>query len=113
VQYFSGCLTSLANRDRSEDSSFSQFAYALSNQPDHKSVVTSEQPLTPGNHILRVKFDYEGGGIGKGATATLLGDEKEVGQVKIPKTIGVRFSLDETFDVGVDTGTPVLEDYAE
>jgi arylsulfatase len=90
-----------------------QFAYALSNQLDHKAVVTSDQPLTPGNHILRVKFDYEGGGIGKGATATLLVDEKEVGQVKISKTIGVRFSLDETFDVGEDTGTPVLEDYAD
>jgi arylsulfatase len=90
-----------------------QFAYALSNQPDHKSVVTSDQPLAAGNHILRVKFEYDGGGIGKGATATLLVDEKEVGQVKIPKTIGVRFSLDETFDVGEDTGTPVLEDYAE
>jgi arylsulfatase len=25
----------------------------------------------------------------------------------------VRFSLDETFDVGADTGTPVLEEYAE
>jgi len=24
----------------------------------------------------------------------------------------VRFSLDETFDVGEDTGTPVVEDYA-
>jgi arylsulfatase len=24
----------------------------------------------------------------------------------------VRFSLDETFDVGEDTGTPVLEEYA-
>jgi arylsulfatase len=25
----------------------------------------------------------------------------------------VRFSLDETFDVGEDTGTPVVEDYAD
>jgi arylsulfatase len=38
-------------------------------------------------------------------------DEKQVGQVQIPQTIGVRFSLDETFDVGQDTGTPVLEEY--
>jgi arylsulfatase len=71
------------------------------------------QPLTPGNHILRVKFDYERGGIEKGATAKMLVDEEEVGQVKIPKTIGVHFSLDQTFDVGEDTGTPVLEDYAD
>jgi arylsulfatase len=87
------------------------FAYALSNQPDHKFKVAADQSLAPGNHVVRVKFDYDGGGIGKGATATLLVDEKQVAQGRIPRTIGVRFSLDETFDVGQDTGTPVLEEY--
>jgi arylsulfatase len=87
------------------------FAYALSNQPQHKYRAVSDQPLAPGNHIIRVKFAYEGGGIGKGATATLLVDEKQVAETKIPQTVGVRFSLDETFDVGQDTGTPVLEEY--
>jgi hypothetical protein len=90
-----------------------QFAYAFSNQPEHKFVATSDQRLAAGHHIIRVKFDYDGGGIGKGATATLFADEKQVGQVKIARTVGVRFSLDETFDVGEDTGTPVLEDYAD
>jgi len=88
-----------------------QFAYAFSNQPEHKYRVTSDQPLAPGNHIIRVKFGYDGGGIGKGATATLLVDEKQVVEGRIPQTIGVRFSLDETFDIGQDTGTPVLEEY--
>jgi arylsulfatase len=88
-----------------------QFAYAYSNQPEHKSRVVSDQPLAPGNHIIRVKFEYDGGGIGKSATATLLADEKQVAQGRIPQTIGVRFSLDETFDIGGDTGTPVLEEY--
>jgi arylsulfatase len=87
------------------------FAYALSNQPQHKHRIASDQPLAPGTHIIRVKFDYDGGGIGKGATATLLVDEKQVAEGKIPQTIGVRFSLDETFDIGQDTGTPVLEEY--
>ena len=58
-----------------------------------------------------MKFDYAGGGIGKAANATLLVDEKPVGQVKVEQTIVVRFSLDETFDIGQDTGTPVLEEY--
>jgi len=89
------------------------FAYALSNQPNHKFKVEAAQALQPGNHVLRVAFKYDGGGIGKGASATLLVDEKPTGEVKIPQTIAVRFSLDETFDVGEDTGTPVLEDYAE
>src|SRR5215468_8051092 len=88
-----------------------EFAYAYSNQPEHKYRVVSDQPLAPGNHILRVKFDYAGGGIGKAAAATLLVDEKPVGQGQIPQTVGVRFSLDETFDIGEDTGTPVLETY--
>jgi arylsulfatase len=87
------------------------FAYAFSNQPQHKYRVVSDQPLASGNHIVRVKFDYSGGGIGKAATATLLVDEKQVGQVQIPQTISVRFSLDETFDIGQDTGPPVLEEY--
>jgi arylsulfatase len=89
------------------------FAYALSNQPNHKFKIQAAQALSPGSHVLRVVFKYEGGGIGKGATATLLVDEKPAGEVKIPQTIAVRFSLDETFDVGEDTGTPVLEEYAE
>ncbi|HEY4212570.1 MAG TPA: arylsulfatase [Steroidobacteraceae bacterium] len=89
------------------------FAYALSNQPSHKFKVQAEQALSPGSHVLRVAFKYDGGGIGKGGTATLLVDEKPAGTLKIPQTIAVRFSLDETFDVAEDTGTPVLEDYAE
>jgi len=89
------------------------FAYALSNQPNHKFKIHAAQALSPGNHVLRVVFKYDGGGIGKGAAATLLVDEKPAGEVKIPQTIAVRFSLDETFDVGEDTGTPVLEEYAE
>jgi hypothetical protein len=28
------------------------------------------------NHVVRVKFEYDGGGIGKAATATLLVDER-------------------------------------
>jgi hypothetical protein len=87
------------------------FAYALSNQPQHKYRVASNRPLAPGHHVIRVKFAYDGGGIGKGGTAILLVDEKQVAQGRIDKTIGVRFSLDETFDIGQDTGTPVLEEY--
>jgi arylsulfatase len=90
-----------------------EFVYALSNQSQHKYRVTSDQALPAGDHVVRFKFDYEGGGIGRGATGTLLVDEKQVAQGEIPKTVGVRFSLDETFDVGEDTGTPVVEDYTD
>ncbi|MBV9776119.1 MAG: arylsulfatase [Acetobacteraceae bacterium] len=90
-----------------------EFAYAFSNQPDHKYRAASDQPLAPGNHLVRVNFAYSGGGLGKPATATLLIDEKQAGQVQIPRTLPGRLSLGETFDVGEDTGTPVVEDYAD
>jgi arylsulfatase len=90
-----------------------EFVYALSNQPQHKFRVASADPIPPGNHVVRVDFAYDGGGIGKGGTATLRLDGQQVAQGRIPQTVQVRFSLDETFDVGEDTGTPVIEDYAD
>ncbi|MFX5332314.1 hypothetical protein ABTC54_19585, partial [Acinetobacter baumannii] len=56
-------------------------------------------------------FKYDGGGIGKGGTGTLSVDGKQVATGRINATIPGRFSFDETFDVGEDTGTPVSEDY--
>jgi hypothetical protein len=52
-------------------------------------------------------------GIGKGAIGTLFVDAKQVAQGRIPQTVAARFSLDESFDVGEDTGTPVVEDYVD
>jgi arylsulfatase A-like enzyme len=90
-----------------------EFVYALSNQAQHKFRITSNQPLPVGNHVLRFVFKYDGGGIGKGATGTLFVDGSPVAEGRVPQTIGVRFSLDETFDIGADMGTPVVEDYAD
>ena len=90
-----------------------EFVYALSNQPDHKFRNASGQHVPPGNHVVRFSFKYDGGGIGKGATGTLFVDGTPVAEGQIPRTVGVRFSLDETFDVGSDMGTPVVEDYAD
>ena len=63
--------------------------------------------------MVRLAFKYDGGGHGKGATGTLFVDGKQVAEGRIPHTVGVRFSLDETFDVGEDIGTPVVEDYVD
>jgi arylsulfatase len=93
------------------DESKPRFCSALSNQSKHKFVAKSEVPLAPGRHVVRVKFKYDGGGAGKGGTATLMVDEKSVGEVKVPQTLPARISLDETFDIGMDTGTPIIDDY--
>src|SRR5208283_3964978 len=90
-----------------------EFAYGVSNQPQDKFRIASDTAIPPGNHVIRFHFAYDGGGIGKGATGTLFVDGKQVAEGRIPRTIPVRIALDETFDIGEDTGTPVVEDYAE
>ena len=88
-----------------------EFDYAFSNHKEHKYRVGAKDKLAAGKHTIKFDFQYEGRGYGKGGTGTLSVDGKEVAQGKIERTIPVRFSLDETMDVGMDTGTPVVEDY--
>jgi arylsulfatase len=89
-----------------------QFVHAFSNQPQHKYRVASNEKLAPGKHAIKFDFKYDGPGYGKSGVGTLSVDGKQVAQGKIERTIPTRFSLDETLDVGEDTGTPVVEDYA-
>ena len=46
-----------------------------------------------------------------GATVTLFANNRRIGEGRVEKTLPNRISIDETFDVGYDTGTPVSEDY--
>ena len=73
--------------------------------------VTGTSTLTPGKHNIEMDFKYDGPGLGKGGTASLLVDGKPAGEGKIARTLAFRMSLDETLDCGADTGTPVSEDY--
>jgi arylsulfatase len=88
------------------------FVHALSNQPEHKYKVASDKKLSPGKHTIEFEFKYDGGGIGKGGRGTLSVDGERVARAQIDRTVCCRFSLDETFDVGIDLGSPVIEDYA-
>ncbi len=58
-----------------------------------------------------MEFVYDGGGPGKGGTATLYCAGKEVGKGRVEQTQGVIFSADETTDIGCETGTTVSPDY--
>ena len=71
--------------------------------------VTSSEALLPGLAVIRVDFKYDGG-IGKGGTATLFVNEKKVAEGRIGKTCPSRFGA-ESFDVGMDNGSPVSEAY--
>jgi len=77
----------------------------------YRYTVAGPDQLSPGNHTILIDFNYEGGGVGKAGTATLIVDGKQVAQGRIERTIPFRISADETLDIGEDTGTPVSEDY--
>jgi arylsulfatase A-like enzyme len=95
------------------------FAYAYSNQDgakypnqsSSKTRIIGADKLTPGEHTIAFAFTYDGGGIGKGGLGTLTVDGKKAAEGRLEKTLPFRFSLDESFDVGQDTGTPVIDEY--
>lgn len=75
--------------------------------------VTSSTAVSPGAHILKYEFVFDGGKPGAGGTSILYVDDKKVGEGKIPKTQPFVFSADEGVDVGMDGETNVSNDYKE
>jgi len=76
----------------------------------HRFTVAAKDKLTPGEHVIVADFKYDGG-LGKGAMVTITANDKPVAQGRIERTTPFRMSIDETLDIGEDTGTPVSEDY--
>jgi arylsulfatase len=74
----------------------------------HSSIVSSK-PLPPGKATIRFDFASDGGGPGKGGVGTLYVNDEQVAQGRIEHTQAGLFSADETADVGIDLGTPVVE----
>jgi arylsulfatase len=72
--------------------------------------VYGQQPISPGEHQLRMEFSYDGGGLGKGGNVTLYLDGEAVGTGRVETTVPMLFSADETCDVGSDSATPVSDD---
>ena len=78
----------------------------------HRFTVEAESGIPSGTHQVRMEFEYEGGGLGKGAQIRLYVDGQEVGSGSIPASVPMIFSGDETTDLGKDTGSPVSDDYS-
>jgi arylsulfatase len=73
------------------------------------ATITSTQSLLPGKAAIRFDFAYDGGGLGKGGTGTIFVNGQKVAEGRIERTQPMIFSADETADVGIDLGTPVVE----
>ena len=68
-------------------------------------------PLPAGKHQVRMEFAYEGGGLACGGAITLFLDGSKIGEGRVGATMPMIYSLDETMDVGCETGSMVSEDY--
>jgi arylsulfatase len=76
-----------------------------------RTTVASRQAVPAGRATVRMNFAYDGGGPGKGGVVTLFVNDSKVGEGRIARTQPGIFSVDDAADVGVDEGTPVVEDY--
>ena len=74
-----------------------------------RTTIASTKKLGAGKAEVRFQFDYDGGGPAKGGTGTLFVNGEKVAEGRIPATQPGLFSADETADVGIDLGTPVVE----
>jgi arylsulfatase len=72
--------------------------------------VAAEEKLPSGEHQVRLEFDYDGGGLGKGGAATLYVDGKEVAAGRVEHTYASIFSADSTALVGNKFGAPIGPD---
>jgi len=74
-----------------------------------RKTIAGSQRLPAGTVTIQFDFAYDGGGPGKGGMGTLLVNGQKVAEGRIEHTQAGIFSADETADVGIDLGTPVVE----
>ena len=73
---------------------------------EHTSFASAKS-LNVGKNLIEVLFAYDGG-FGAGGIVSMLVNKSEVAAGRIEKTVPIVFSMSgETFDVGIDTGSPV------
>ncbi len=72
-----------------------------------RTMLISTEEVPYGKSQLRMKFTKTGDFVGD---AELFINDESVGKTHIAKTVPITYSIEETFDVGEDTGSPIIED---
>ncbi len=85
------------------------FCYNHAGQKEYFTM--SDNAIPAGKHKLVMDFKYDGGGVGKGGNVVLTLNGKEIAKGRVDATVPLRFSTEETLDIGEDTSTPVTLKY--
>ena len=78
-----------------------------------RSIAKSKEKIAPGKHTIVVDTTLKAPKPGAPADIVLSVDGKEVARTAVKMTVPAAFTASETFDVGVDLGSPVSRDYFE
>ncbi|AEU35119.1 sulfatase [Granulicella mallensis MP5ACTX8] len=109
----SGGANGVLMADGSKNGGFSLFlkdgrpTYTYNYFKRHVTTLSSPQPLQPGRAKVTLEFASDGHGPGKGANVTLFVNDKPVAAGRLPETVKMAFSFEDTFDIGEDTASPV------
>jgi arylsulfatase len=74
--------------------------------------IVSTENVPTGKVTLALDFKYDGGGMGKAGTMTLLANGRKIGEGRVEKTTPIKYSTFESQDIGEDAGSPVDFTYA-
>ena len=75
-----------------------------------RTSIAATKPLAPGKYTIRFDFAYDGGGPAQGRHGhAVRRTARRSAEGRIERTQPGIFSADETADVGIDLGTPVVE----
>lgn len=83
---------------------------SVSQKADDQFRVQSRAKLPAGPARIRYDFDSDGGAFAGGIMRISV-DDREIARGRIDRTILIAAGLGETFDIGVDTGVPVVDTY--
>src|SRR5690625_1227912 len=82
---------------------------AGSRQKERTWKVASRKSVPTG--AATVVYDFDSEGIGQGGTMRIFIDDNQVAEGRIEQTIVRTVEMSDTFDIGLDSSTPVTDDY--
>jgi hypothetical protein len=79
---------------------------------EHRYRVISDAPVPTGHSVLSAEIRVDDPGQpGTGGAVTLRAGEEVIGEGRFDQQVPFRFTVNETFDIGLNTVTPVSDQY--